>query len=132
MSSSQGSFQLTCRAFAGRAWPVPGKPRSVVLDVVFPNHNLDGTRSDVNCSLRFFKGDEAVVISDEIYDIVTTVLLFMVILSELISSVSKVVAFRPQINEPSPYIGDDQFALMGDLSEVISECCVEDGNTYPS
>lgn len=73
-STSPGSFQLHCRAFVGRARPVPGKPRSTVLDVVFRGLELEGSESEIKCSMRYFKGSENVVISDELYDIVANVL----------------------------------------------------------
>ena len=96
-----------CRAFVGWPHPVPGKPCSVILNIVFPSFNLDGMQSNVNCSLHYFKGDEAVIISDKIHNIVASVAIFMEIFSEHISLFSKVVAFRSQINDPSPYIADD-------------------------
>lgn len=70
-----GSFVLSGRAFVENARQVPGKPRTLVLDVYFwgvPAHE----ENEIACSLRFFKGDDALVIPDSLYDVVATVTLF--------------------------------------------------------
>ena len=71
-TSSPGSFVLSGRAVVQNPRPVPGKPRTVVLDVSFlapPEQE----NKEFACSLRFFKGEEALVIADGLYDVVATV-----------------------------------------------------------
>jgi len=42
--------------------------------VVCRGLELEGSESEIKCSMRYFKGSENVVISDELYDIVANVL----------------------------------------------------------
>ena len=56
--------------------PVPEKPHTVILDVSFltpPEREMD----EFVCSLRYFKGEEGVIIADGLYDVVATVRLFL-------------------------------------------------------
>lgn len=78
-TSSPGCFQLLCRPFVGRPRSVPGRPRSVILDVVFRSTTPEDNVNEVKCSLRFFKGSDAVVIADELYDVVATVLILHIL-----------------------------------------------------
>ena len=71
-----GSFVLSGRAFVENARPVPGKPRTLVLDVSFWGPSAH-EKNEIVCSLRFFKGDDALVISDGLYDVVATVRFFL-------------------------------------------------------
>ena len=75
-SSSPGSFILLGRAVVQNPHAVPGKPHTVILDVSFltpPEREMD----EFICSLRYFKGEEGVVIADGLYDVVATVSLFL-------------------------------------------------------
>lgn len=76
LSSFPGSFILSGRALVQNPRPVPGKPRTVVLDVSFLAPPEQESREFV-CSLRFFKGEESLVITDGLYDVVATVTLFV-------------------------------------------------------
>ena len=71
-----GLFILSGRAYVENPRPLPGKPRSVVLDVSFlaPPERDAGKFA---CSFRYFKSEEAFVIADGLYDIVATVTLLL-------------------------------------------------------
>ena len=120
-AARHGCFQLSGRAYVENARPVPGKPRSVILDVYFFG-SPDQEKNEIACSLRFFKGDDAFLIAG-LYDVVATVYFFensirkIQCLLNLLPFV-QVVAFRPHINEPSSIISVAEFKLMGDISEV--------------
>lgn len=66
-----GSIQLSGRAYVENARPVPGKPRTVVLDVYFFG-SPDQEKKEIACSLRFFKGDDAILTAG-LYDVIATV-----------------------------------------------------------
>jgi hypothetical protein len=71
-SARPGSFQLSGRAYVENARPVPGKPRTVVLDVYLFGAP-DEENNEITCSLRFFKVEERMIITEGLYDIVATV-----------------------------------------------------------
>ncbi|KAN0140507.1 hypothetical protein V8E53_001716 [Lactarius tabidus] len=99
-STRPGSFQVSARAYVENARPVPGKPRTVVLDVYLFGAP-DEEEKEIACSLRYFKTEEAMVISEGLYDVVAIV-----------------VTFRPHVNEASSIICENDFKLMGDLTEA--------------
>ena len=71
-----GLFVLSGRAYVENPRPLPGKPRSIVLDVSFlapPKRNA----GEFACSFRYFKSEEAFVIADGLYDIIATVTLLL-------------------------------------------------------
>ena len=120
-SSCPGSFVLSGRALVRNPRPVPTKPRTVVLDVSFlapPDREM----AEFACSLRYFKGEEGVVIADGLYDVVAAVSLSPActvgLRLDFHIPFQKVVAFRPDVNVPSNIISEHQFKLMGDISEA--------------
>jgi hypothetical protein len=69
-----GSIQLSTRAYVENARTVPGKPRSIILDVyLFGTPDKDN--NEIVCSLRYFKGDESSLM-EGLYDIDATVTFF--------------------------------------------------------
>ena len=120
-SSCPGSFVLSGRAFVQNPRPVPSKPRTVVLDVSFLAPP-DRETAEFACSLRYFKGEEGLVIADGLYDVVATVCSSPARTvgrcHDFYIPFEKVVAFRPDVNVPSTIISEHQFKLMGDISEA--------------
>lgn len=74
-SAYPGSFLVSGRAYVENPRPVPGKPRTVVLDVYFMGPR-EREHNEIPCSLRFFRFDDALVIADSLYDLVATVTSF--------------------------------------------------------
>jgi hypothetical protein len=74
-STRAGGVHLSGRAYVENTRPVPGKPRSVILDVYVAGSRCE-EEEGIACSLRFFKGEEAMIIIEGLYDIVATVCSF--------------------------------------------------------
>ena len=118
-----GSFQLVGHAYVKNMQPVPGKPCTIILDgYLFGAPEEEN--NEIVCSLHFFKGEETLVITEGLYDVMATVCFICCHLTQSLHSVAlfcmKVIAFRPHVNEQSSIISDDEFRLMGDLTEACS------------
>jgi hypothetical protein len=74
-SGRPGSFQLSSQAYVENARTITGKPHSVVLDVYLLGAP-DQENDEIVCSLRYFKGEESLLITEGLYDIVATVTFF--------------------------------------------------------
>lgn len=90
-----GMFKLSGCAYVENLRPLPGKPCMVVLDVYFQGLPKD-TNDNIVCSLRFFKGKEALLIANSLYDVITSVtsLFSLHILTFLIAPFSWFVGHR--------------------------------------
>ena len=116
-----GNFQLVGHAYIKNVWPVPGKPPTIILDgYLFGAPEEEN--NEIVCSLCFFKGEETLVIAEGLYDVMATVHFICRHLTQLLHSVAlfcmKVIAFHPHMNKRSSIISDDEFRLMGDLTEA--------------
>jgi hypothetical protein len=120
-STRPGSFQVSACAYVENARPVPGKPRTVVLDVYLFGAP-DEEEKEIACSLRYFKTEEAMVISEGLYDVVAIVSLCSNVRLKFKFThyplYDQVVTFRPHINKASSIICENDFKLMGDLTEA--------------
>lgn len=79
-SARPGNILLSGHAYIENAQPVPGKPRTVILDVYLFGAP-DEENNKIACSLHFFKGEETLIIAEGLYNIVAMVLCFLVYFS---------------------------------------------------
>lgn len=72
--------------------------------------------------MRYYKGDDRLDLSEGLYDIVANVEPFFLSLFACSHrshvTFNQVVSFCANVNEPSPFLPDDAFKLMGDIIEA--------------
>lgn len=70
-----GNILLSGHAYGENTRTVPGKPRSVILDVYLFGAP-DEEDNKIACSLHFFKSDEALVFTEGLYDVMANITVF--------------------------------------------------------